>query len=172
MLNRVERRGKMKKKIISGIIISVIVLTIAYCLLWIFGSEAGINVFLSHNRGAINLFVNGENINIDGTEIEWYTYTDEIKNGNFEFPDGMYGENLFEYKIPGYEYVTVKFGIFNTNWWHVNKYDVKISVTEKNDIIYVEAEEKVNTQGSHYADKNSVSVTKGEKKDLWIYLGP
>ena len=115
-------------------------------------------MFLSHNRGAINLFVNGENINIDGTEIEWYTYTDEIKNGNFEFPDGMYGENLFEYKIPGYEYV--------------NKYDVKISVTEKDDIIYVEAEEKVNTQGSHYADKNSVSVTKGEKKDLWIYLGP
>ena len=82
MLNRAERSGKMKKKIISGIIISVIVLTIAYCLLWIFGSEAGINVFLSHNRGAINLFVNGENINIDGTEIEWYTYTDEIKNGS------------------------------------------------------------------------------------------
>ena len=162
----------MKKKITSGIIISVAVLMIAYCLLWIFGSEAGIDVFLTHNRGEISLFVNGEQIDINRTEIEWNTDTAKIRNGKFKFSEGSYGDNLFEYKIPGYEYVTVKFGIFNTNWWHINEYDIDISVTDENDIIYVEAEQKINTQGSCYTDKNSVNLKKGEKKDLWIYLGP
>ncbi len=105
------------------------------------------------------------------------------QGNNVKFKEGIYGGNIFEFEIPK-EYlkdfnndIKVRFGYFNTNWWHVNKYTINVDINQI-------SKERVNVtlyqKDSHITDeRKSIVLENTESKEITpsdsiisIYSGP
>lgn len=96
-----------------------------------------------HHKGNIKVYLNGEDLDIDGTEITLYlagngrdsrTETKKLHGGDFKFKSGEYGPNEMFLTLskdihPELEKdLQIKLSNFNTNNWHVFKYTIEIRI--------------------------------------------
>lgn len=94
-----------------------------------------------HNTGTITIVVDGDEADLTNYDISYIdemgktVETSKIENNNFKFKEGLYGFNKFVLKIPHSELgeIKIEFGQFNTNRWHVCKYDILVDITTNND---------------------------------------
>lgn len=90
-----------------------------------------------HNTGHISVVLDGEALDLTGEELHFinlpkkHLETVILEDGSFAFETGEYGKNCFSLKLPNETLgeVIIRFGVFNTNWWHVNEYDVEVELT-------------------------------------------
>ncbi len=94
-----------------------------------------------HNTGNVTITVDGEKVNLNGVELLYKNdlgeniETVKLNDSGFKFKDGQYGVNTFSLKVPCdiLNEIAVEFGQFNTNWWHVCRYDVNVEITTNED---------------------------------------
>ena len=94
-----------------------------------------------HTKGSIIATLDGEQMDLTGLEISHrgeINRVDEtavVDRGCFAFREGHYGPNHFTVYLPHSKLgeIEVNFGLFNTNWWHVNEYHIWIDMTNNPD---------------------------------------
>lgn len=149
-----------------------------------------------HNKGTIELTIDGQQFNIDNIELSFYSdsyffmpnnsnamyETCLIKNNKFRLKKGSYGGNVFIFTLPHEDYgilpnndVVIQFGQFNTNNWHVLQYNIEINIdTTKNGahITINQADALVTENDSEtFETKQSTDIT-DEQNIASCYVGP
>ena len=90
-----------------------------------------------HNTGHITVVSDGKTLDLTGEELHFINLPKEhletvtLEDGSFAFKTGEYGKNCFSLRLPHETLgeVIIRFGVFNTNWWHVNEYEVEVELT-------------------------------------------
>ncbi len=128
----------MKKAIAAGLIL--IGLAVAILGLRGYLPELPQRIARNHNAGTIAVKLDGEALNLDGTEISFlhesgnHIETTVLNDGVFRFKKGIYGMNAFTFHLEGQEglpAIEIEFGHFNTNWWHVLTYSIDVKLETK-----------------------------------------
>lgn len=171
------------KKIIGSFVIVAVLIVVAVFLAIDNELMAEIPSRLAryHNTGEISVTIDNEKIELDDCEITYNSEapgepleTEHIKKGKFKFKKGMYGGNIFSFNIPGYEQLTVKFGDFNTNWWHVNDYDVDVNIVLNDDFtLSATVKQIVYTEKRLLFEREETyNLRADEEAVLSVYQGP
>lgn len=166
----------MRKKLLKGVILLVFAIVLLTGVFYSCGFDEYIPEISSrlakyHNTGEINVTIDGEKIPIDGTQIDFicdgdFVETTTSEEGSFKIKDGSYGENTFEFKIRETEFapITVKFGHFNTSWWHVVNYKIDIDLlSDENGSYIVKTNGKISYKDKDYLvniDENTCLINK------------
>lgn len=158
-----EKRNKHLKKKKKSIIVLVsflfFLLIIALYFVIILVSPLNKTEFAQrinycHNRGKINITVEGKKVYLDEIKIRRINKSaniDEkaaIDDGSFIFLSGKYGMDVYEIVLEKKDTyldknITVKFEKFNENNWNVNVFNIEIDIYEKNSELYANVDSTV-----------------------------
>jgi len=170
----------MKNKRIKSIIvlIAVIVIAVLLCLFQQYKGELLSRFSDYHNAGEIFVTLNGERIELDNIELNFECDCSEspiitkINDNRFKIEEGVYGPNYFSFDIPTelFPRLAVRFGQFNTNWWHVADYKIEIDLTENTNstITAVIKQELSLLNGGQESYVQTQTLNLGESEELRI----
>ena len=184
--NETKRGDIMKKFVLYTSILIVLLCIISAAILILCNSsfldELPQRLAPYHNNGKITVKVDGEQINLEGIEINqglFYMSTQNekvatIKSNEFKFKEGSYGENMFRFIIPIKEFgnVTVEFGHFNTNWWHQVHYDIELNlITNADGTLTADISQKVSYGGKERFSHCETDMLDQTNRLTSIYVG-
>lgn len=185
----------LKKSILFIVVILVVLFAYVY-----FFTEVGDRFARYHNYIDAVIIVDETQYNMKGIKVDYIYENNSVLELNFfddynvgkevsrignnvKFRKGIYGGNIFEFVIPkSYlkdfgEDIEIRFGHFNTNWWHIIKYQVDVeiknlskdsaNITLKQKVSYISdgAEERI------FENTESKEVTLSDSR-VSIYAGP
>ena len=169
------------KKTLLLIGIFIVALLLAFPAVIVLGNpdfmeELPQRLALHHITGDIHVTVDGEEMDLSGTELSFDGYESAtIKNNTFQFRNGAYGYNTFRFIIPvsGFGDVCVEFGHFNTNWWHQVHYTLNIDiVTNDDNTLTANTTQKIVFGGKeHFAPNQQTDILTKENAKVNIYVG-
>ena len=136
------------KSILKKSILVILVILFAYVY---FFTEVGDRFASYHNYIDVVVKVDETQYNMKGIKVDYIYETNSVLESNFlndyyanketsrqgnkvKFKKGIYGGNIFKFVIPKIylkdfgEDVDIVFGHFNTNWWHIIKYQVDVEI--------------------------------------------
>jgi len=190
---------KVNRILKKSILVIVAILVVLFAYLYFF-TEVRYRFARYHNYIDAVIIVDQTQYNMKGIKVDYiyennsvlesnffddYSIDKEVsrKGNNVKFKKGIYGENIFEFVIPksclkdfGKD-IVIRFGHFNTNWWHIINYQVDVeinnltkdnaNITLKQKVSYISdgAEERI------FENKESKEVTLNDSK-VSIYTGP
>lgn len=166
------------------IICCVIVVLTVFTLIPNINRSIVARVFLNHNIGKISLIVNGEKKmlhDIDITLIYGELKNEsesKIKNNEFKFRQGDYGENKCIFKLPakiydGHTDIVCEVCYFSANNWNINNFVINILITTGNvPTIYADGFVKTkNEKGPFYFDPFSKELKTNDNEILLFTSG-
>ncbi len=130
-----------------------------------------------HNQGEILLTIDGQKTDVNDIAISFYSdsyffmpdnpnakyESSLIKKNKFKFKKGSYGGNVFVFSLPNDHYnilpnsdIILEFGHFNTNNWHVLKYNIEVNIEKIEDGAIVTMKQK-----NYFVTDNNKNSTEG-----------